>query len=564
MQVITLCVAWFNVPINNDTNQIIAFDDSDKFNFSSDKNVVILVLDTFQSDLFSDIVLGNDSYKNVFDGFIYYPNAVGGFPTTYPSIPLLLTGKYYNNNVPIQDFIKDSYLSSSSIPYQLLNNGYDVDLYPQVNYTVYPSNKVASNWISVKGHKTNKIKDLEIMYKVSFFRYMPHVFKRFYYENVINDLMAEDNLNDLTFVNDLQKKFNVSSNNKMFKFIHLRGAHPPFHINSQLEEEKLEYSYKGYKEQAEAELKIVGILIKKLKEFGVYDNTMMLVLGDHGLGSFDVRNKFFGNLENDRVVKPVSSKLVSFGIPLILAKPFASSGLMKISKAPVSLSDIPITIFKELNMSTNIEGISLFDENTISPRERKFYMYNWKNDDWSKEYLPPMNEYTVSGFSWLSSSWTPTYRELSNNGVKSIAPPLYKYNTQISFCVGGNSGYYKGAGWSEPEESFTWTDGKNASLIIPIENHNKDLILRASLIPFTIDKIDKQKVDIYVNGESVGQWNVCKPGQYDIVLPKEYVTGSQLKIVFRVSDPASPFSQGISNDKRDLGIAFKSIEISTK
>jgi len=71
------------------------------FEFSAEKNVMILVLDTFQGDIFQEIIKENPEYKDLFDGFTYYRNALGGFPTTYGSVALILTGRYYENSVPI-------------------------------------------------------------------------------------------------------------------------------------------------------------------------------------------------------------------------------------------------------------------------------------------------------------------------------------------------------------------------------------------------------------------------------------------------------------------------------
>lgn len=61
---------WKNYQINS----------SQKFEFSKKKNIIILVLDSFQSDFFQEIINENKRYKNIFDGFIYFRNSTGGFP----------------------------------------------------------------------------------------------------------------------------------------------------------------------------------------------------------------------------------------------------------------------------------------------------------------------------------------------------------------------------------------------------------------------------------------------------------------------------------------------------
>ena len=81
--------------------------------FSPDTNVIIIILDTYQSDIFQEIIHEDEKYKDMFDGFTYYRNTVGGFSTTYPSVALILSGEHYDNAVPIKDFIKNSALNNS-------------------------------------------------------------------------------------------------------------------------------------------------------------------------------------------------------------------------------------------------------------------------------------------------------------------------------------------------------------------------------------------------------------------------------------------------------------------
>jgi hypothetical protein len=72
---------------------------------SAKQNVILVILDTFQSDVFDDILKTDPQIVTKLKGFTFYPNTLGGFPTTYASVPLMLTGESYQNQEPIQDFI---------------------------------------------------------------------------------------------------------------------------------------------------------------------------------------------------------------------------------------------------------------------------------------------------------------------------------------------------------------------------------------------------------------------------------------------------------------------------
>ncbi|NSW92672.1 MAG: sulfatase-like hydrolase/transferase, partial [Firmicutes bacterium] len=170
IQIVSTAVVWYQAPEQPEWKRY-ALSEESKYNFSSEKNVIILVLDTFQTDIFQELINEHPEYSNTFQGFTYFRNAVGGFPTTYPSIPLILTGQYYDNSVPIQEFIKKAY-SNSSIPLILNQNGYQVELFTSLN-VIYPNSDILSNLMLRKDidNINNYIYEL---YGITFFRYMPH------------------------------------------------------------------------------------------------------------------------------------------------------------------------------------------------------------------------------------------------------------------------------------------------------------------------------------------------------------------------------------------------------
>jgi hypothetical protein len=52
------------------------------YQFSPEKNVLIIVLDGFQGDVFQEIIDESPQYRKRFDGFTYYRDALGGYPVT--------------------------------------------------------------------------------------------------------------------------------------------------------------------------------------------------------------------------------------------------------------------------------------------------------------------------------------------------------------------------------------------------------------------------------------------------------------------------------------------------
>ena len=59
-------------------------DSKGKFTFSSGQNVLVLILDSFQADLFQELIDDDPSISSFFDGFVYFRNAVSGYPAVSP------------------------------------------------------------------------------------------------------------------------------------------------------------------------------------------------------------------------------------------------------------------------------------------------------------------------------------------------------------------------------------------------------------------------------------------------------------------------------------------------
>ncbi|WP_343089342.1 sulfatase-like hydrolase/transferase [Methanocalculus natronophilus] len=395
----------------------IGYDDEAMFEFSSEQNVIILVLDMFQSDLFQEIIDEDPEYREMFDGFTFYRNAVGGHPTTYPSVTYILTGKHYDNSIPIQEHIKNSFLENS-IPKAIKESGYRVDLYPLFGPEIYLGEEIASSVGIKQQSEVDRVVDgqkgASELRELTLFRYLPHIFKRYFHTIPFVDLGNGDDLHrDVIFYNTLVSDTSVSDNNKVFKFYHIWGAHAPYTLNSQLHKEDLPQNRSGAKEQAKAALKISGGLIDQLRKHDIYDNSMIFIIADHGNpgGSIGLNYQPLSGVDSINEYL-VDKRVITSGIPLMLVKPFDSDGELIISDAPVTLGDIPQTIASELQLSYEFPGQSILSISEPEERERWYYYYFWSKEyfDLSREYLPPMTQYTITGHSWLPSSWKPTYR----------------------------------------------------------------------------------------------------------------------------------------------------------
>ena len=413
---------------------------------------------------------------------------------------------------------------------------------------------------------------------------MPHFFKESVYESILGHLSdaqttksSKINSKSLYPIQDtlkfrlqLEDEFNVSGISDSFRFFHLSGLHRPLLVDENLELQEMRFDRESIVRSATGMVKLISLLLLKLKEFSIYDNTMVIVLGDHGFNEhfMDVRTQLLNNSVTPSLKTTLPSYIKSSGIPLVLIKPFGAKGKLKTLDLPVSLGDVTQTIFSELKLQKNTKGISMFRQVDESEyRTRNYYYYtdvlNWKE----LEYLPSMKEYVVNGHSWLSKSWRET-GQILNPKVKNLEQEkpfsVIKFDEIISFGKNGRGDEIKkGTGWSYAEESFSWTSEKFAHLEIPVNGNVQDVQMTLKVIPFLADgSVLYQRVRISVLDIYIGEWKVSNAGQYKITIPNELIDGNKIKLVFELPDAKIPLALNSSVDSRKLGIAVQSLLLS--
>lgn len=266
----------------NNSNVIIKATNKNLNEYSSNKNFIIFLLDTVNSKDFYSVVNDNKEFKNLFNDFTYYPDTLSGHPFTGESLPLILTGEFYENKEPIREFstkaYKESYLFKT-----LEDKGYDLNLYsPSIRYDDTDALKI-SNCVDAYEMKSFgtvvSLAKQEIKY--SLFKYLPYFLKKYSSIDTLGwDIHPEGldlyDWSNVTFNNYLNNGVKISDKNN-FKFIHLEGAHEPFHLNKDLKE-----SEGSYRSMVEASVTLTSNYINYLKENKLYDNSVIVIIADHG------------------------------------------------------------------------------------------------------------------------------------------------------------------------------------------------------------------------------------------------------------------------------------------
>jgi len=406
------------------------------FEFSPERNVVILVLDSFQGDVFHGIINEDPYYGDIFDGFTYYRNSLSGFSHTPGNVVLILTGQYYENLAPLRSFLKTAF-SPNSAPKVLKENGYQVDLVCTSGFGIekilHADGTIASSRFGIRDllGQNVELKEATLLVDLTLFRYLPHFLKKYVYNNhawVFSNIASGDFFgefpsgpyrDDIEFIKAIGERAQSNSDKPTFKYIHLWLPHAPIRVDERLEYTPLEPTRENYVKQSKGTLELANMFFEKLKELGIYENTTIFVLSDHGSG-IEVEEGEYG--ENDVAGSAIENTAKGRALSLFLVKPFMSTGKLRISDAPVSLSDVAKTIVSELGLEADIPGVSVFDVETSDTRDRRYLFHTWETGGWSWIYLPPMREYVISGRGWLDTSWHSTNKLYEEGEVKDIAP----------------------------------------------------------------------------------------------------------------------------------------------
>jgi phosphoglycerol transferase MdoB-like AlkP superfamily enzyme len=206
----------------------------------------------------------------------------------------------------------------------------------------------------------------------------------------------------------------VANQPATFKFIHLEGTHIPIRLDENLNEINTEYSRESFIRQATGVVRLLAVMVQRLAELGIYDNSVILVVGDHGSG----RDPGMWLYPTDKTNKTFN-RFKARGCPLFLAKPVgAAADTLQFSSAPVSLTDVPPTILGELGISPaqsepSLNGLpgdvpfsearSVFSIEEGESRIRGYYGYAWAR--FEPSYLPPISEFIIDGNVRSDASW---------------------------------------------------------------------------------------------------------------------------------------------------------------
>ena len=485
---------------------------------SAQNNIIIFLLDAFDARVFEEIIDKDISELKEFKDFTFYPDTTSVFGYTHSSLPQILTGNTYYNDMALEDYLNAAW-DNNFFYNKLKKNSYDIGIYTAGSFVSKnaPVDNLVSEEIKFDSSSMKSLNNLVL------FRMTPHYVKKFFYEydpNEWTNLLSNRNVqiykgNDMQFYSDLKKGLIFQNDRNSFRFYHLTGAHFPYIYNREME-----YVAEGVKgteyDQCLGVLKIVKEYIRQMKERNVFDNSTFVIMADHGV-------------HNTIGSRPL----------LCIKRPHSRNNIIRVSDEAISFSQfLPLIVPQVKNEGNNT---------VVSLPERRYYLQK------ERDFV----EYNIIGNAKDIASWkvgkvlTSWYKKQGGQ---------YVLGTEID-CTDKNRDFekYQGKGWFiKPDPYGTFSVGPSSDLIFKIKDYqNQNLKFSFTALAW-LGNLPYRTVKIYVNDKFASEFVIDnKSIDFSFRIHSDMVQNGKMNVRFDIDHSGIAVNEGL----QDLGVLWKKLKI---
>lgn len=403
-----------NPPVHVDIQQLSRFD--------AKHNLLIVLMDTFQSDVLDTLLHENPELGHRLRGFHFYPNTLGVAPTTYLTMPAFHSGEPYDRVMSLYEYY-DRGVRQGSFMAALAQNGYEVDL-------INPIASVCPNGARICVHQNTVFAqlgqdsplDVTHLMDLGLFRVLPGVLKRYAFDGTMglisyylgDALLLGLNLNIyranevLDFMTD---HMHITPGAPTARLIHLFNTHPPYMRDRHCQFIGLQkrINRQGMTEQTACAVDRFTAVLDAMEAHGIYDSAMVILVADTGAssphGARDMANLYAAR---EAASAGAMGRLMGGANPVLAIKYPGSDGPLRVSKTAAQLTDIPHTVCAALGHCQHHRGLDLATSPPNPDRIRRYHDYTWKHEYWGLHNIPGIVTYDITGPLWRASAWTRT------------------------------------------------------------------------------------------------------------------------------------------------------------
>lgn len=268
------------------------YSDEEKFMFASRTNVIVIAVDCMGERICKEVLRKYPELGESLKDFTCFDRMVSPLPRTIYALPAMLTGINFPRtfgNQPAEadhaEYVSRVFRSEGSLFMQCRKQGWRAEGYPFFLQTFSFSPDVISNSLKVnyRAQKQSAVKILDTALGIQVPFFLLGVLREFYYiatDPFVTPTQVEhkpDELWDPAFYRRLDHEFRIGNYPCGFKFYHLLGAHEPIRTDENLQPVRETLKYR----QLRGSLKIVELLLAKLKRSGLYEQSAIVIVGDH-------------------------------------------------------------------------------------------------------------------------------------------------------------------------------------------------------------------------------------------------------------------------------------------
>lgn len=352
------------------------------FDYSSEKNFLVLLLDTVPAEAVEQALAARPALNDILEDFVFFKNTTGVYSATAETIPFIFSGEWFEN--------KETYYAYRQHAYQ---NAVLFDLLGEQNYRIgmyeddLPEQKeCVSRFENTTVIESNQfrlpLEFIKTQLKLAGLRYLPFDLKRYclmdsdiMYGNFRKSFGQEElfTWDNRPFFEMLKNRDVVIGSQNVFRFYHLKGAHVPYRYDSEMNVLSEDTSFE---ECVLGSFQVVERFLDKLKENDVYDNSIIIIMADHGAEKKNYQN------------------------PMLMIKGIGEKHPFRRSFAPISYADL-MSAYSRLMCGSLAE--QAFDAQEGDIRERRYITWERSEDH--------MIEYIQYGDAWNTDTLVPTGNE---------------------------------------------------------------------------------------------------------------------------------------------------------
>ena len=380
-------------------------------NFNVDNNICVFLLDRLDVKYMTEVLEEYPELNEQLDGFTYYTNNISEYGSTFPSVATMLTQHYYSDGLTFSEYWEEAWAQHSVID-MLREEGFTTNLLIDQLSTYGKAETIQDKTDNLREAEEGLKIDFRSMFnaagRLSLGRLSPYLLKNIFLAGILpsfgNKLFrlkagpdAQDPgigvQSDLDFYEYItENEFSANNDKKVFNFIHLNCAHTDLdktvtaHGYHYDEENDRIMEGGNYIDTTRACFEMLNIYFTKMKKLGVYDNSTIILLGDHG-GIFD------------------GSAAITVGL---LIKPKDTTGALKTdNSSELSNKYFGASVLEAAGLSYDQFGISYFDIIGGSPPPiRKYYSHSgWWSARSGAETITMYGVYEISGDANDFTNW---------------------------------------------------------------------------------------------------------------------------------------------------------------